>query len=202
MTHLKGVETEPEKLEKIKKLKENHAAQDRMEISGIVQMEIEKEVKALKEFESANMNKSDLDVELGVSNIVENGTQDDNENPKKVVETKVSNVDNKCKENRNKEKCEDKELLTKDPHAVRQVHTDANDQIQLSGGKEDFGSNLSSCSLDDVESGALWDIFRQQDVPKLEEYLKRHFNEFRHIYGNLLPEVIETINFNFHVFFR
>ncbi|KAL8064507.1 hypothetical protein ABFX02_01G095500 [Erythranthe guttata] len=46
----------------------------------------------------------------------------------------------------------------------------------------------------DAESGALWDIFRKQDVPKLEEYIKRHFNEFRHIYGNLLPEVIHPIH--------
>ncbi|KAL7160408.1 hypothetical protein ABFS83_01G093200 [Erythranthe nasuta] len=46
----------------------------------------------------------------------------------------------------------------------------------------------------DPKSGALWDIFRKQDVPKLEEYIKRHFNEFRHIYGNLLPEVIHPIH--------
>lgn len=54
------------------------------------------------------------------------------------------------------------------------------------GKKEDVGYN----SCDDAESGALWDIFRQQDVPKLEEYLKMYFNEFRHIHCNLLPEVI------------
>ncbi|XP_042054590.1 lysine-specific demethylase JMJ25-like isoform X2 [Salvia splendens] len=117
LTHIKGVSIQPKHLDKIKEVKAKHAAQDQMEIFGVVQMEIDEQVKA-------NMN----------------------------------------------------------------------NQIQLSGGKVDVGLNLCSGSLDDAESGALWDIFRKQDVPKLEEYLKRHFNEFRHIYGNLLPEVIHPIH--------
>ncbi|KAK4485669.1 hypothetical protein RD792_008312, partial [Penstemon davidsonii] len=46
----------------------------------------------------------------------------------------------------------------------------------------------------DPEGGALWDIFRKQDVPKLEEYIRKHFKEFRHIYGNLLPQVVHPIH--------
>lgn len=122
LTHVKEVTIKPEKLEKIEKVKERHAAQDQEEISV-------------------------FKIETGEG--------------KKAAE-----------------------------NDVQQVHLNESDQTQYLCGKEDAGPNLLSCSFDDAESGALWDIFRQQDVPKLEEYIKRHFNEFRHIHGNLLQEVI------------
>ncbi|KAL3649686.1 hypothetical protein CASFOL_006089 [Castilleja foliolosa] len=66
---------------------------------------------------------------------------------------------------------------------------------ELCEGKDETGaSSIAVVSPDDALSGALWDIFRKQDVPKLEEYLKKHFKEFRHTYGNLLPEVVHPIH--------
>lgn len=40
--------------------------------------------------------------------------------------------------------------------------------------------------------GALWDIFRRQDVPKLTEYIKKHQQEFRGI-NNAPVRSVSTI---------
>lgn len=53
---------------------------------------------------------------------------------------------------------------------------------------------ISAISGSMSDGGAVWDIFRRQDVPKLQEYLKNHFKEFRHIHCAPLQQVIHPIH--------
>ncbi|XP_021276047.1 lysine-specific demethylase JMJ25-like isoform X2 [Herrania umbratica] len=48
--------------------------------------------------------------------------------------------------------------------------------------------------LEAVEGGAIWDIFRRQDVPKLQDYLKEHFREFRYVHCCPVSQVFHPIH--------
>ncbi|XP_004308619.1 PREDICTED: lysine-specific demethylase JMJ25-like [Fragaria vesca subsp. vesca] len=68
------------------------------------------------------------------------------------------------------------------------------DQKEIFG---NFGPKRLTCNedIDDAgEGGALWDIFRVQDVPKLEQYIKKHCREFRHIQCRPLKQVVHPIH--------
>ncbi|KAK9147252.1 hypothetical protein Scep_006009 [Stephania cephalantha] len=50
----------------------------------------------------------------------------------------------------------------------------------------------ASCSV--VTGGAVWDIFRRQDVPKLIEYLQVHWKEFHHSENFPIDSVVHPIH--------
>nr|VDC92066.1 unnamed protein product [Brassica oleracea] len=49
-------------------------------------------------------------------------------------------------------------------------------------------------SSEAVHGGAVWDIFRREDVPKLIEYLERHKHEFRHFFNEPVESVTHPIH--------
>ncbi|KAI5072367.1 hypothetical protein GOP47_0012473 [Adiantum capillus-veneris] len=70
---------------------------------------------------------------------------------------------------------------------------------EWNGGKEvinkkEEGEQLHLTRTDNMYGGALWDIFRREDVPKLQEYLRTHYLDFRHIQEQPLKQVIHPVH--------
>ncbi|KAJ4905537.1 Transcription factor jumonji (jmjC) domain-containing protein [Raphanus sativus] len=59
----------------------------------------------------------------------------------------------------------------------------------LDAPKETNGNDNKSSN-----GGAVWDIFRREDVPKLIEYLNRHKHEFRHFFNEPVESVTHPIH--------
>ncbi|XAR73634.1 hypothetical protein NMG60_11007671 [Bertholletia excelsa] len=55
-------------------------------------------------------------------------------------------------------------------------------------------SGTDLCGSERTVGGAVWDIFRRQDVPKLQEYLRKHYKEFRHTHEKLIEQVVHPIH--------
>ncbi|CAM8887893.1 unnamed protein product [Rhodiola kirilowii] len=56
------------------------------------------------------------------------------------------------------------------------------------------GNCLLTDSFNDVYGGAVWDIFRREDVPRLIEFMQKHQKEFRHLNNQPIDSVVHPIH--------
>ncbi|XP_028065303.1 uncharacterized protein LOC114268347 [Camellia sinensis] len=84
-------------------------------------------------------------------------------------------------------------------HQITAEASERSEVKKLDQGKSGKSAEYSNAGtmldgLEHADGGSVWDVFRRQDVPKLQEYLKKHFREFRHIHCSPLQQVVHPIH--------
>ena len=156
-----------ENLESIEKLKKRHFEQDQRELYGDFQAVDEKVETNVSVVESCKVTADDK--------IISSGSGDQN------TGITVERADHGESRLNGKDFSSGSELEKNEGAKVDQENSGGSDTT-ISGNKLD--------RLEASQGGAFWDIFRRQDVPMLQEYLNKHFREFRHIHCCPLQQVI------------
>lgn len=173
LTHTAEVTLKPEQLSKIEKLKKEHFEQDQREIFGNGQTVDEGCIdNPYDEPYSVATNQKHFSCEVGDPN--NNGAVEELAGPtiQQDGDTGDSSLDGR--------------------HSFKGLEPAENQEKNGNNCELSINSENSLEQLEAAEGGAVWDIFRRQDIPKLQEYLKKHFREFRHTHCCPLEKVVAS----------
>ncbi|XP_075644553.1 lysine-specific demethylase JMJ29-like [Castanea sativa] len=178
LTHTAEVPLKKESLESIENLKKRHFEQDQRELFGDFQV-VDEKVETNVSAESCKVTADDKNISSG-SGDQNTGITVERADP--IVELNGDRGESRLN---GKDFSSGSELEKNEEAKVDQENSGGSDTT-ISGNKLD--------RLEASQGGAIWDIFRRQDVPKLQEYLNKHFREFRHIHCCPLQQVVHPIH--------
>ncbi|GMJ04032.1 hypothetical protein HRI_004072400, partial [Hibiscus trionum] len=169
LTHIAEVKLTKKQLASITKSKERHHVQDQQELYGICsKVKQNKPGDGSSDFSTCNKQSSDRGCFQEGEVIVEQG-QDD------YSSLSGNNLV--------------REFEMEESGKMKIVTEECRDNDRSS---ETSGNRIEE--VEAVEGGAIWDIFRRQDVPKLQDYLKNHFREFRYVHCCPVSQVFHPIH--------
>ncbi|TKY50713.1 Lysine-specific demethylase JMJ25 [Spatholobus suberectus] len=167
LTHIAEVKLESKHLTAIEKLKQKHFEQDKRELLG--------------DDQDGETNVDMLNNSSSTINVL------DKQNSVQVMEHEGGLCDGKEVDQFHQPSDGNEDAIANEDGISRGSELKEVDKVKI---KQE--SDLLFAG--DGSEGALWDIFRRQDVPKLQEYLKKHFREFRHVHCCPLKQVIHPIH--------
>ncbi|XP_022726110.1 lysine-specific demethylase JMJ25-like [Durio zibethinus] len=170
LTHTAEVKLTPEQLTSIAKLKQKHHVQDQQELFGMSSKVVgNKPGDGSFDTSTCNRQSNDIGAEQKGEAIVEQQGQDGYSSLNGSTWVRKFEMEESRNEKVDQEECMDNGRSS-----------------------ETFGNKFEE--VETVEGGAIWDIFRRQDIPKLQDYLEKHFREFRYVHCCPVSQVFHPIH--------